>query len=82
MGRSSAYWTSNLYLSELEEPVPTAPLNDLPPSLASRFRALRDGLLQIAGVDPAGRLLLERGYVTAGCQGQADHAGQRRAQPH
>jgi hypothetical protein len=50
MGRSNAYWTSNLYPSEMEEPVPTAPLNDLSPSLASRFRALRDGLLQIDGV--------------------------------
>lgn len=50
MGRSSAYWTSNLYLSEADEPAPTAPLHDLPASLASRFRALRDGLLAIKGI--------------------------------
>jgi hypothetical protein len=50
MGRSRAYWTSNLYLSEAEEPEATAPLQDLPASIASRFRALRDGLLQIQGV--------------------------------
>ena len=50
MGRSNAYWTSNLYVAEADEPVPTAPLTDLPPSLAARFRALRDGLLKIEGV--------------------------------
>lgn len=50
MGRSNAYWRSNLYVSEIEEPAPTAPLHDLPPSLALRFRALREGLLQIEGV--------------------------------
>jgi uncharacterized protein DUF3788 len=50
MGRSSAYWNSNLYTVEAEEPVPTAPLTDLSPPLASRFRALRTGLLGIEGV--------------------------------
>jgi hypothetical protein len=50
MGRSSAYWTANLYLSEAAEPEPGAPLKDLPPGLASRFGAVRDGLLQIKGV--------------------------------
>ena len=50
MGRSSAYWTSNLYLSEGEEPSPTAPLEDLPAPIAARFRVLRDALLQIEGV--------------------------------
>jgi hypothetical protein len=50
MGRSNAYWTSNLYLSESEEPDPAAPLNDLPAPVASRFRAAREGLLQIPGV--------------------------------
>jgi hypothetical protein len=50
VGRSSAYWTSNLYASESTEPDPEAPLRDLPPALASRFRAVRDGLLQIEGV--------------------------------
>ena len=46
-------------------------------ALDQQCRAL--GLLQIAGVDPAGRLLFERGDVTAGGQRQAEHAGQRRA---
>jgi uncharacterized protein DUF3788 len=50
MGRSSAYWTSNLYLSESEEPGPTAPLNDLPAPVAARFQVLRDALLRIEGV--------------------------------
>ena len=34
MGRSSAYWSSNLYTVEAEEPVPTAPLSDLSAPLA------------------------------------------------
>jgi hypothetical protein len=50
MGRSNAYWTSNLYLSENEEPAPTAPLQDLPPAVAARFQVLREGLLKIEGV--------------------------------
>jgi hypothetical protein len=50
VGRSKAYWTSNLYVSEAAEPDPEAPLRDLAPALASRFRAVRDGLLQIEGV--------------------------------
>jgi uncharacterized protein DUF3788 len=50
MGRSSAYWNSNLYTVEAEEPVPTAPLSDLSAPLASRFSALRTGLLGIEGV--------------------------------
>lgn len=50
MGRSSAYWTANLYVSEAAEPEPGAPLKDLSPALASRFAAVRDGLLQIKGV--------------------------------
>lgn len=50
MGRSKAYWTSNLYTVEAEEPAPTAPLRDLPPTMATRFRALRSGLLDIEGV--------------------------------
>jgi hypothetical protein len=50
MGRSSAYWSGNLYQSELQEPEPTAPLRDLPPALASRFQLVREGLLQIPGV--------------------------------
>ncbi len=50
MGRSSAYWTSNLYSDPAEEPERTAPLKDLPATAASRFRVLRDGLLQTEGV--------------------------------
>ena len=30
MGRSSAYWTANRYTDAAVEPVPTAPLTDLP----------------------------------------------------
>jgi hypothetical protein len=50
MGRSSAYWKSNLYLSEEVEPDPSAPLQDLAPALASRFGLVRDGLLKLPGV--------------------------------
>jgi hypothetical protein len=50
MGRSNAYWTTNLYTDQSVEPAPTAPLEDLPANSASRFRALREGLLQIEGV--------------------------------
>jgi uncharacterized protein DUF3788 len=51
MGRSVSYWSSNLYPNELEEPGPTAPLQDLPAPLASRFEVLRTGLLGISGVN-------------------------------
>jgi len=57
MGRSSAYWTSNLYVNEAEEPVPTAPLNDLPATVAGRFRALRAGLLGIEGASEQVRFM-------------------------
>lgn len=50
MGRSSAYWTSNLYGGLAEEPEVTAPLRDLPVQAASRFKTLSEGLLQIEGV--------------------------------
>src|SRR3954470_15692986 len=50
MGRSNAYWSSNLYLKETEEPAPTAPLEDLAPALSARFNLLRTGLFEIAGV--------------------------------
>src|SRR5215208_3145225 len=50
MGRSNAYWSSNLYLNETEEPLPTAPLQDLPPALSARFNLVRAGLLEISGV--------------------------------
>lgn len=57
MGRSSAYWTSNLYVNEAEEPAPTAPLNDLPATSAGRFRALREGLLGIEGASEQVRFM-------------------------
>jgi hypothetical protein len=50
MGRSNAYWSANLYLDEAEEPAATMPLEDLAPPLASRFGALRTGLLAINGI--------------------------------
>jgi hypothetical protein len=50
MGRSRAYWASNLYLSESQEPDRQAPLTDLAPALAGRFQLVREGLLQIPGV--------------------------------
>jgi len=49
MGRSNAYWTSNLYSGSAEAPAPAAPLQDLPSSAAARFETLRSGLLEIAG---------------------------------
>jgi hypothetical protein len=49
-GRSSAYWATNRYADELEEPAPTAPLRDLPASEGTRFRTLRSGLLALRGV--------------------------------
>ena len=57
MGRSNAYWTSNLYVNEAEEPVPTAPLNDLPVTTAGRFRALREGLLGSEGASEQVRFM-------------------------
>ena len=50
MGRSNAYWMSNLYSDTAAEPAPTAPLQDLPSPAAARFEALRKGLLEIDGV--------------------------------
>jgi hypothetical protein len=50
MGRSRAYWASNLYSVEAEEPEPTAPLHELSAPLAARFRTLRSGLLGFEGI--------------------------------
>ena len=50
MGRSNAYWASNRYTDSEVEPAPTAPLEDLPATTASRFKGLRDGLMSIEGV--------------------------------
>ncbi|MEO8090004.1 MAG: hypothetical protein ABI703_06885 [Gemmatimonadales bacterium] len=57
MGRSNAYWTSNLYVNEAVEPVATAPLTDLPATIAGRFRALRTGLLAIDGASEQVRFM-------------------------
>jgi len=50
MGRSSAYWMSNLYTDQSVEPPVTAPLDDLPANVVARFRTLRGGLMAIPGV--------------------------------
>lgn len=50
MGRSTAYWASNLYSDPDQEPATTAPLHDMPATHAARFRTLRSGLLAINGV--------------------------------
>lgn len=57
MGRSSAYWTSNLYTDEAVEPNVAAPLHDLPANAAARFRALRAGLMEIDGVSEQVRFM-------------------------
>ena len=44
MARSSAYWAANRYDDPEQEPDPAAPLRDLPPPAAARFRLLRQGL--------------------------------------
>jgi len=50
VGRSSAYWATNLYPNQRQEPKPAAPYKDLPPALAARFRRLREGLQKLPGV--------------------------------
>lgn len=50
MGRSAAYWATNLYPNSRQEPKPTAPLKDLPAPAAARFKRLREGLLKLPGV--------------------------------
>mgnify|MGYP001403125358 FL=1 len=50
MGRSAAYWATNLYLNPRQEPKPSAPCKDLPPAAAARFRRVREGLLKLPGV--------------------------------
>jgi len=49
-GRSPAFWAGNRYHDEAGEPKRSAPLRDLPPLPAARFRALRSGLLALDGV--------------------------------
>jgi hypothetical protein len=48
--RSSAYWSANLYQDPDQEPKRAAPLRDLPEISAARFRALREGLLDLTGI--------------------------------
>ena len=50
MPRSTAYWSANIYLDSELEPRRSAPLRDLPPLAAGRFRTLRDGLLDLKDV--------------------------------
>ncbi len=50
MARSTAYWAANFYRDPDEPPRPQAPLRDLPPIAAARFRMLRDTLRSIEGV--------------------------------
>jgi len=49
-GRSSGYWAANRYSDEATPPAPTAPLKELPPAAAARFKALRAGLTGLEGV--------------------------------
>lgn len=50
MGRSAAYWATNLYPNPRQEPKPSAPYKDLSPAAAARFRRVREGLLKLPGV--------------------------------
>jgi hypothetical protein len=50
VGRSAAYWATNLYPDPRHEPKPAAPYKDLPAPCAARFRRLREGLLKLPGV--------------------------------
>lgn len=50
MGRSAAFWSTNLYPNPRQEPKPSAPYKDLVPAQAARFRRLREGLQKLPGV--------------------------------
>ncbi len=50
MGRSAAYWATNRYPEQRQEPRPSAPYKDLPAPVASRFRRLREGLIGFEGL--------------------------------
>jgi hypothetical protein len=50
VGRSAAFWASNVYSDQRHEPKPSAPYRDLPPAAAARFRRLREGLQKLPGV--------------------------------
>ncbi len=57
MGRSNAYWMTNLYTDPAVEPAVTAPLTDLSGNAAARFRALHEGLMAINGVSEQVRFM-------------------------
>ena len=57
MQRSSAYWSANRYPDSEVQPAVTAPLDDLPPAAAARFKAVRAGLLAIDGVTESVRYM-------------------------
>jgi len=48
--RSSAYWAANRYNDEAAPPAAGAPLKELPPAAAARFKLLRSGLTALVGV--------------------------------
>jgi hypothetical protein len=50
VGRSAAYWATNLYPDNRHEPKPAAPYRDLPAADGARFRRVREGLLELDGV--------------------------------
>jgi hypothetical protein len=56
-GRSSAYWAANRYADAAVEPASIAPLHDLPAAAATRFAALRNGLLGLEGVGESVRFM-------------------------
>ena len=57
--RSPAYWSGNRFANPAEEPPATAPLKELPPTLAERFRVLRTGLIDLAEVAESVRFMGE-----------------------
>jgi hypothetical protein len=58
LARSTSYWSANFYSDPDDPPRPSAPLRDLPPIAAQRFRMLRDTLVEIAGVTERVRFVL------------------------
>lgn len=58
LARSTAYWAANFYCDPDVPPRPGAPLRDLPPLAAQRFRMLREALLEIDGVNEKVRFVL------------------------
>ena len=57
MGRSAAYWATNLYPDARLEPKPSAPYRDLPVLESARFRQLREGLQKVGGITEHVRFL-------------------------